>query len=206
MSADHESRRERDEWDARYGERGGESGRAASRWVIERCANLPVDALVLDVAGGTGRHAEPIANGGRTVVLVDFVHRAVAAAGARHKRILGVVADANALPFGHEAFDAIVCVNFLDRSLFKAFAALLKPGGVLVYETFTRAHLDVVARGAARGPRRAAFLLEPGELAKLVSPLRVQEHDEGLVVDDAGERHVARVVARKNLPVFSLTP
>jgi len=128
---------------------------------------------------------------------MDFVHRAVAVAMARHERILGVVADASALPFAPEAFDAIVCVNFLDRSLFTLFARMLKPGGTLVYETFTRAHLDVVARGRARGPRRAAFLLEAGELPALVSPLVVQEHDEGFVVDDAGERHVARVMALK---------
>ena len=197
MSAGHDSRREREEWDARYRERGRESDSAPSGWVIECCATLPVDALILDLPGGTGRHAEPIARGGRTVVVMDFVHRAVAAAASRNERILGVVADARALPFTPEAFDAIVCVNFLDRSLFKLFAAALKPGGMLVYETFTRAQLDVVARGRARGPRSAAYLLEAGELATLVSPLVVQEHAEGLVVDDAGERHVARVMARK---------
>lgn len=197
MSASRDSRRERKEWEARYHERGKESDRGASRWVIERCASLPVHALVLDLAGGTGRHAEPIARAGRTVIVMDFVHQAVAAAVVRYERILGLVADANALPFEHEAFDAIVCVSFLDRSLFGAFADLLKPGGVLVYETFTRTHLDLVARGRARGPRNAAYLLEAGELPKLVAPLVVQEHEEGPVVDDAGERHVARVMAQK---------
>ena len=87
MSADRDSRRERDEWDARYRERGSESDRAASGWIIERSSSLPVDALILDVAGGTGRHAEPLARGGRTIVLLDFVHRAVAAAVARYERI-----------------------------------------------------------------------------------------------------------------------
>ena len=197
MRAPHDSRRERDEWDAKYRERGTESQHAASRWVIERCAVLPVDAVVLDLAGGTGRHAEPIARSGRTVVVVDFVHLAVAAAVARYDRIVGVVADATALPFGSQAFDAIVCVSFLDRTLFDVAAELLKPGGVLVYETFTRAHLDVVSRGRAHGPRNAAYLLAAGELRTLVSPLVIQEYDERLVVDDAGERHVARVMASK---------
>lgn len=197
MSGTHESRRERDEWDARYRERGNESDHAASRWVVERCATLPADALVLDVAAGTGRHAEPIVRGGPTVIATDFVYRAVSAATARSKRILGVVADARALPFRREVFDAIVCVSFLDRALFVAFSEMLKPGGVLVYETFTRAHLDVVARGGARGPQNPAFLLEADELPALVSPLVVQEHDERLVVDGAGERHVARVRALK---------
>ena len=45
--------------------------------------------------------------------------------------------------------------------------------------------------------RNAAYLLEAGELPRLVAPLVVQEHEEGLVVDDAGERHVARVMAQK---------
>ena len=174
-----------------------EPDRTGSRWVIERGATIPADALILDLAGGTGRHAEPIARGGRTVVVTDYIHRAVAAAAARYERILGVVADATALPFRPESFDAIVCVSFLDRSLFNRFAGLLKPGGLLVYETFTRGHLDVVARGRARGPQNAAYLLEAGELPTLVAPLVVEEHEERLVVDDAGERHVARVMARK---------
>jgi tellurite methyltransferase len=197
VSAAHDSRRERDEWDAKYRQRGKESDHAASRWVIERCALLPANALVLDLAGGTGRHAEPIARGGRTVIVVDFIHLAVAAAVARYDRILGVVADATALPFGRQAFDAIVCVSFLDRALFEVIAEMLKPGGLLVYETFTRAHLDVIARGRAHGPRNAAYLLAKGELPALVSPLVVQEYDERLVADDAGERHVARVIAVK---------
>jgi len=158
---------------------------------------LPADAVILDLAGGTGRHAEPIARTGRTVVCLDFVYRAVAAATARYDRVLGVVADAIALPFARQAFDAIVCVSFLDRALFDVFAEMLKPGGVLVYETFTRAHLDVIARGRAHGPRNAAYLLAAGELPTLVSPLVIQEYDERLVVDDAGERHVARVMALK---------
>ena len=197
MSAAHDSRREREAWDARYRDRGMEPDRTSSRWVIERGATIPADALILDLAGGTGRHAEPIARGGRTVVVTDYIHRAVAAAAARYERILGVVADATALPFRPESFDAIVCVSFLDRSLFNRFAGLLKPGGLLVYETFTRVHLDVVARGRARGPQNAAYLLEAGELPTLVAPLVVEEHEERLVVDDAGERHVARVMARK---------
>jgi len=192
-----DARAERAEWEARYAERGDELDRAPSAWVINRCLTLPPHALVVDVAGGTGRHAATLSERGRSVVLVDFVHRAVAAAATRHPRIAGVVADARALPFRAESVDAIVCVSFLDRSLFSVFANLLRPGGTLVYETFTRAHLDVVARGRARGPRNPAYLLLPSELPALVSPLVVQEHTEGLFVDDAGERHVARVIAVK---------
>ena len=188
---------DRSHWETRYGERGAEPDRAPSPWVIERCLTLPSTSLIVDVAGGTGRHAGRLAEQGRTTIVIDFVHDAVARAVSRHSRVLGVVGDVRTLPLRPETVDAIVCVSFLDRSLFPTFADLLRPNGVLVYETFTRAHLGVVARGLARGPRNPDYLLEPNELPALVDPLRVIEHEELLVVDAAGERHVARVMAVK---------
>ena len=62
----------------------------------------------------------------------------------------------------------------------------------------TLEHLDVVARGKARGPRNPEFLLHPDELPKLVAPLTVQEHFKGTVVDEVGERSIARIMAVKH--------
>ena len=54
------------------------------------------------------------------------------------------------------AFDVIVVVHYLHRPLFPQLLAALRPGGVLVYETFTTAQ-------AARGkPTNPDFLLRPG--------------------------------------------
>ena len=196
-AADDAARDDRAHWESRYAERGDELDRAASPWIIDRALAVPTDALFIDVAGGTGRHAAPLAAAGRSVVVIDFVPRALAAAVARVPRLRGVAADVRALPIRPRSAGAIICVSFLDRSIFGQLAELLAPGGVLLYETFTVDHLDVVARGRARGPRNPAFLLQPGELPRLVKPLIVQEHSEGTVVDVVGERSVARVVARK---------
>jgi len=197
MSSGCDSRDDRAHWEARYAERGDETDRRASAWVIERALALPGDTLFLDVAGGTGRHAEPLAKAGRTVVVLDFVPRAVRTAVARDRRMLGVVADVGAPPIRRGSVGAIICVSFLDRSIFRALAEMLAPRGVLLYETFTVDHLGVVARGRARGPRNPAFLLQPGELPRLVAPLAVQEHAEGTIVDEVGERSIARVMAVK---------
>ena len=84
-------------------------------------------------------------------------------------------------------FDVIVVVHYLHRPLFPSLVNALRPGGVLVYETFTRAQ-------AARGkPTNPAFLLEPGELLTLVRPLEVLASREG----DYDGRSVASIVATR---------
>lgn len=160
-------------------------------------AALPNDRPLLDVAGGSGRHAVPAVQRGHAVVLVDFVERAVRRARAREARIEGVVATATDLPLPHGTFGTVLACYFLDRSIFPGLIKLLAPGGHLLYETYTLAHQDLVERGLARGPSSSEFLLRPGELRELVAPLEIVEYWEGEVVDDAGRRCCARLLARK---------
>lgn len=188
--------RDRRHWEERY-RADDRRDRAPSRWVLEAAAAVPNAGLAADIAGGVGRHAIPLARAGRTVVLVDFVAGAVAQARATEPRLLGVVADTRALPLREGAFSLVVVTNFLLRPLFPVLARLLAPGGCLIYETYTQHHLALVERGAARGPSTPAYLLEPGELPRLVRPLHVREHFEGEVGDEAGRRIVARVVAER---------
>jgi SAM-dependent methyltransferase len=89
--------------------------------------------------------------------------------------------------FRGSTFDVIVVVHYLHRPLFPALIEALAPGGVLVYETFTRAQ-------AARGkPTNPDFLLEPGELLDLVQPLEILASREG----DFDGRMIASVIARR---------
>jgi SAM-dependent methyltransferase len=92
-------------------------------------------------------------------------------------------------PFRGETFDLIVAVHYLHRPLFPALLDALAPGGVLIYETFTRAQ-------AARGkPTNPDFLLEVGELLELVRPLEVLSSREGYY----DGRMIASVIARRRL-------
>lgn len=171
--------------------------RAPSAWIVARGRSLPRGALVLDVAAGMGRHAIPFATLGLTVVALDFVEQAVRHAAHARDRVLGLVADARTLPIRAASVDAILCAYYLDRAAFPAFVELLRPGGRLLVETYTMRHLEVVAAGRATGPRDPRFLLEPGELPGLVTPLRVLDSYEGLVEDGDRARHTAGVVAVK---------
>jgi SAM-dependent methyltransferase len=163
---------------------------------MQQCGTLPSGVMILDVAAGLGRHAIPLAERGWTVLALDFVERAVRSA-SRRRDVLGIVADARALPLRDASVDAIVCAYYLERAAFPVFTRLLRPGGRLIVETYTREHLQLVAAGRARGPRDPRILLDSGELPRLVAPLRVVASYEGLVEDGDMARHTAGVVAEK---------
>jgi hypothetical protein len=106
--------------------------------------------------------------------------------------------ESDTFQFTPQTYDVIVVVHYLHRPLFHTLLAALRPGGLLVYETFTRAQ-------AARGrPSNPAFLLEPGELLTRVRSLDVLASREG----DYEGRMVASVIARRAIgsPTAPLRP
>lgn len=187
---------DRNTWQELYAT-GARPDRPPSAWIVKVVGTLPNDGPVADVAGGSGRHAIPVAQAGRHVVLVDFVAEAVARAMAREPSIDGVAADASMLPLRRGAFGAVLVTNFLDRTIFPDLVALLRPGGHLVYETYTLAHHDLVEQGLARGPSTTEFLLRPGELPELSKSLTTRYYWEGELTDDAGRRCCARLIGQR---------
>ncbi len=90
-----------------------------------------------------------------------------------------------------EAFDCVVCFNFLHRPLFDAIRRAVRPGGFVIYETFTIAQRERFGK-----PRRDAHLLMPGELAGYFAAWDIVHEIEG----QAGARRmVASVIARKRV-------
>jgi 2-polyprenyl-3-methyl-5-hydroxy-6-metoxy-1,4-benzoquinol methylase len=162
-----------------------------ARWLNDHAHLLPTAGDALDVACGRGRHALWLAARGLRVHAVDRDQDAIDALQIEaERRGLEVSADAVDLESGGpvvaaSSYDVIVAVHYLHRPLFPQLVAALRPGGVLVYETFTTAQ-------AVRGkPTNPAFLLEPGELRRLVVPLEVLAQREG----EFDGRAVASIVA-----------
>lgn len=164
-----------------------------SSWVRLNLDLFPRSGRALDVACGSGRHALLLAASGLRVHALDRDPARISAlsqAAARLRLVLDVEVrdlEAGAVDLGREAYEVVVVVHYLHRPLFPALVRALKPGGLLLYETFTTAQ-------AARGePRNPHFLLDPGELMRLVAPLEVLRQREG----EFEGRMVAGVVARK---------
>ena len=167
---------------------------APSSWLVEHADLLPREGRALDVASGRGRHAIWLAERGYSTIAFDRDEDAIRELNdVAHERRLPLRAEVRDLesgedPFRGAAYDVIVVVHYLHRPLFPALIDAVAPGGLLVYETFTRAQ-------AARGkPTNPDFLLKPGELIELVRPLDVLASREG----DFDGRMIASVLARKS--------
>jgi SAM-dependent methyltransferase len=154
---------------------------------------LPPGAA-LDVACGTGRHSLLLGARGQQVTAVDWSRAGLETLEARaraegipirrtssaeqivkrhHGGIDLVQADLQQLQFPENTFELILCVQYLQRSLFPELERALRPGGVLLFETFTQAQLAFNG-----GPRNPEYLLNPGELRTAFSGLRVIFHRE----------------------------
>lgn len=100
------------------------------------------------------------------------------------------------IPLREGSCGAILIFRFLYRPMLRAVAEALKPGGLLLYETFI-----VANRELGRGPRNPAFLLEPGELRRSFSDLEILAYEEGLQDEadpgSAAPAATARLAARK---------
>ncbi len=173
----------------------------------------PAPPRALDVACGSGRHALILAAAGFEVHAIDrdaaSIETLRAAAGKLGLALRAEVRDLETGsgdpdigpvtdPIGGAAagpaaalgpaggYDLIVVFHYLHRPLFPALVRALAPGGLLLYETFT---VDQAVRGHPKNP---AFLLEHGELPRLVAPLEILRQREG----EFDGRFVAAVAAR----------
>jgi SAM-dependent methyltransferase len=171
------------------------SGIGAARpagWLTENRDLLPDGGLALDVACGRGRHALALAAAGFTVTAIDRDEEALTELSTRAAQLgLPIHTQALDLEAGEVdiggSYQAVLVFRYLHRPLMPALIRALAPGGVLFYETFT------IGQARRGHPTNPAFLLNPGELIRLVSPLVVERAREG----DVDGALVASVVARK---------
>jgi tellurite methyltransferase len=167
-----------------------------SPWLVTHVGIAPRGARTLDVACGRGRHALLLAGAGYPVRAIDRDSDQIAALRAAALRLRlpleaeVVDLESGEVSLGESEWELVLVFRYLHRALFPALVRALRPGGLLLYETYTA---EPARRG---GPTNPDFLLEPGELPRLVAPLEVIRQREG-VFDG---KPVASVVARRRAP------
>jgi SAM-dependent methyltransferase len=165
---------------------------------LRRAARL---GPVVDLACGRGRNALAIARDGTPVIGIDrqpdFLAALQTRAAAESLPVALVRADLEhpaGPPLARRSCGAIAVFRFLHRPLCPALVEALRPGGLLLYETFTLHQKDL-----PHGPGNPAFLLESGELRRLFSALEVLAHWEG-VLPGPKPLAVAQLAARRPRP------
>jgi SAM-dependent methyltransferase len=148
-----------------------------SSWVQRFAPLIRRGGVALDLACGQGRNARLLAALGYNVEAVDRDSEALASL-ADVPEITTRVADleSDSWPYAAECFDGIVVTNYLFRPRLNDLINMLKPGGVLIYETF------MLGNELFGKPSNPEFLLRPGELLDVVrSRLNVVAFEQGRI-------------------------
>ena len=200
-NSDADSDAERERWNQKYRVAPGSSPSMAPDPFLPRAFSesvlplFPHGGSALDLAGGAGRHSIWLAKQGWEVTLIDIsetgVEQARLNAGPLASHIHFVVDDLThfkAAQTQFEAgFEAVMAFFYLERRLFSEMVKAVRPGGLLLFKTYTLAQLKLPG-----GPKNPAHLLEQDELLRLADDLSVLHYRE-----EMAETATAELVARR---------
>ncbi len=160
---------------------------------------------VLDLACGSGRNGLYLVTQGQRVVFAD----------RQQDRLDQLSNDlqTNALadywcvdfeepakdPLERLSFSAILVFRYLHRPLMPAIKRAVRPGGLVIYETYT---VDQPRFGRPTNPN---FLLQAGELEDIFHGWEILHSFEGLSVSESSgqQQAIAQIVARRPIEVAS---
>ncbi len=158
----------------------------------------------LDVACGSGRHTLLLASLGYEVDALDRDKQLLdqLSTTAQARKLSGIRTNPidlepsmpNEPDLGRDLYDVILVFFYLARPLISHLINALKPGGLLLCETFTiDNHIQY------HHPKRREFCLNHNELLHLISKLQILHYDEGLHQGNRPSESIytAQLTARK---------
>ena len=162
---------------------------AAKRHAIIQALESEPPMRILDVGGGYGRLAGPIAERHR-VILCDISEEMLEEARQRWPALEAIRADARSLPFEAESFDSVLAADLLPHlpdleSALRELARVCRPGGRVVFDTTNRSPWWVIGFPAYvnwRPRRLLRTMLAGGVLPEWRTLVR---HDRPAEVRDA---------------------
>ncbi|MBI3469366.1 MAG: class I SAM-dependent methyltransferase [Planctomycetes bacterium] len=184
---------DRQRWDAKYSGKSVAGELMPNGWLLKHIESLP-RGRALDLATGLGHSAIELARRGWEVTAIDIspMGLQIAAESARRWGITvqWIAADLDVYPLPRDHFDLVTCFYYLDREeLPLRVVQSLRPGGMLVFETYTLDQLRVPGNHLTNPDHT----LRPGELLTMFSELRVQHYRDEVLPD----RAVASLLAQK---------
>jgi tellurite methyltransferase len=192
---------DRNRWNEKYAHRSVATIVDADEWLIEahdtitqNAPDLTATRRAVDLACGLGHNSVWLAQNGWDVDGVDISAEGLDLAKRLATTVDAVVnwveADLDTWRPDPNSYDLAIVFRFLDRvTVPQIVNAGLRPGGWLIYETFTASQLD----RADSHIRNPAFTLQPDELPGLFSDYIFYWFREATLED----RTVQRILARR---------
>jgi SAM-dependent methyltransferase len=194
-------------WNQRYGEPGFAYGAEPNDFLAENADRLPPGGEILCLAEGQGRNAVFLARLGFRVTGVDGsavgLEQAKTLAAEHGVEIQTIVADLGEFDLGVARWDGIVSIwchlpPALRRRVHRGVVAALRPGGLLLLESYTPRQLEY----GTGGPREAELMMSIDSARAELSGLDFVSAEEKLREVHEGKYHtglsaVLQVVARK---------
>ena len=169
-----------------------ENSHVPAQFLVENIEMLP-RGRVLDIAMGAGRNAIYLAKLGFEVEGVDMSPEAASIA-LELARKAGVTIRAQVADLEgnylikKDAYELIICFNYLQRCLVSQIKDGLRKGGIVVYETY------IVDQARFGKPKNPNYLLRHNELLNMFRDFRCLRYHEGIV---KGPKAIAGMIAQK---------
>lgn len=189
---------DRDRWNTKYSQRTALNDVAPDSWLRDAVDTIMsssprIGRRALDVACGLGHNATWLAQQGWCVDGLDIsrqgLHLAASTAERHGHNVNWVEADLDEWTPETDAYDLVVVFRFLDRvTVPRIVQTGLRPGGWLVYETFSAGQL-LRPDSHIRNPD---FVLAKGELEQMFPDFDVVDSHEDVLDDRTVERFLAR--------------
>ena len=186
-------------WDERYGQEGYAYGEKPNEYFRDKLQDLTPGKLLMP-AEGEGRNAVYAAQNGWETDAFDQSEngkiKALNLASSKNTAINYFVGEFGALEFAENTYDAIglIYAHFpaeLKSAYHKKLATLLKPGGVIIFEAFSKNHLKYQALNpGVGGPKDVNMLFSIEEIQSDFENFESLELKEEEVQLNEGTYHI----------------
>lgn len=167
---------DRRKWNRKYCE--GLEPSAPAPIVADHCT-LARKGRALDIAAGNGRNALYLASRGFTVEALDISDEGLRKFAGVHPRIGCACVDLERYRLPASRYELVINIKYLSRRLYPYIEEALRPGGVLIFETFLK--------DGGRGPRKPFcddHLLRSNELLRAFLNLKILYYRERASASD----------------------
>ncbi len=183
---------EKERWNSKFSKEDYIYGKKPAAFLEANMDRL-VKGKALDIAAGEGRNAVYLAEQGCQVDAIDIsdigLAKATQLAHERGVTINTIVADLTRYVFPTEEYDLVANFYYLQRDLIPQIKKTLKPGGIVIFETYTVDYLTL-----PQGKKfKREYCLEKNELKEFFQDFEIIHYEE--VKDE--KKAVAQIIARK---------